>query len=96
MKQLSLTTKPDCLSRCPWARAHKQNVRGYAVLAVPRVLPLGLADWLRANGWRLEGYAKDRGQGAVLLRGGDARALLGWMRSPVSHGSNTAGNLLPW
>jgi hypothetical protein len=96
MTQLSLlTTKPNCLSRCPWARPLRK-APSYVVLAVPAVLPLGLADWLRANGWRLEGYATDRGQGAVLLRGGDARELLAMMPRPVSHGSNTAGNLLPW
>lgn len=96
MQQLSLLAGSERLSACPWARRHKQNVRGYVVLAVPERLPVGLADWLRAEGWQLEGYASDRGQGAVLLRGGDVAALLRMMRGPASHGSYTAGNYLPW
>ncbi|NEP15438.1 MAG: hypothetical protein F6J97_00875 [Leptolyngbya sp. SIO4C1] len=94
MKQLELNPKPDILNACAWARLPHRGAG--IVLAVPKPLPLGLAPWLRSQGWQLAGYAEDRGQAAVWLIGGVEADLLGWLPRPRSEGSRTAGNLLPW
>lgn len=92
--QLELQPPPPHLAACLWAR--RGHTHGL-VLAVPEPLPVGLSRWLRQHGWELRGYARDRGQAAVLLAGGDnAGELLSWVPAPRTQGSNTAGNLLPW
>jgi len=90
---MQLELAPNCLLACPWARA---AAGGGVVLAVPEPLPDGLAAYLLGAGWQLAGYAKDGGQAAVKLVGGDAAALLGQVPQPASQGSRTAGNYLPW
>jgi len=92
MTQLML--RPEMLQACPWARPARD--RTGVVLAVPLPLPLGLAPWLKAQGWELAGYAEDRGQAAVKLTGGATADILGWLPQPTHAGSRTAGNLLPW
>ena len=89
-----LLFKPEQLHACPWARRPRHSAG--AVLAVPMPLPLGLAPWLRSQGWELKAFAIDRGQAAAWLVGGNAEELLAWMPSPRNEGSQTAGNLLPW
>ena len=96
MEQLELNTKPDILNACPWARPHRDGVAYGVVLAVPALLPYGLAPWLRERGWQSKAVAIDRGQYAALLVGGCAVELLSWLPRPESHGSETAGNYLPW
>ncbi|MEO0487956.1 MAG: hypothetical protein AAFZ49_00180 [Cyanobacteria bacterium J06659_2] len=91
---MQLLLKPAPLNDCPWAR--RPHAGPGVVLAVPKPLPLGLAPWLRSQGWVLLSFAEDRGQAAALLAGGDEAALLSWLPQPPSHGSNTPGNLLPW
>lgn len=93
-KQMQLSLKPALLTDCPWAR--RPHAGAGVVLAVPKPLPLGLAPWLRSQGWQLAAFAEDREQAAALLMGGDAEALLSWLPQPPSTGSNTPGNLLPW
>ena len=96
MQQLELNPKPSQLEACPWARPHHLGVNYGIVLAVPAPLPYGLATWLRAQGWQSKAVANDRGQYAALLVGGCAVELLSWVPRPESHGSETAGNYLPW
>ena len=92
MKQL--TIKPTQLEQCPWARPAYQRLG--VVLAIPKPLPLGLAPWLLSRGWRLAGYAEDRGQSAALLVGGNPADLLTWLPPPPKRGSQTPGEFLPW
>ena len=98
MNQLKIfaTSTPKNLYRCPWARPARHWPRG-VVLALPATGPtLGIAPWLREQGWRLVDSAEDRGQQALLLAGGSPDTLLSVLPKPPSHGSNTPGNLLPW
>mgnify|MGYP006287565919 CR=1 len=94
MRQLNLSLKPEPLKACPWAR--KPRYGPGVVLALPMPLPYGFAPWLRAQGWRMEEFAIDRGQAAALLVGCPPEDILNWVPKPPSHGSNTPGNLLPW
>ena len=92
MQQLSL--RPEPLNPCPWARRPKYGTG--VVLAVPMPLPVGLAPWLRSQGWSLKEFAVDRGQAAAWLVGGNDAELLSWMPGPPAQGSRTPGNHLPW
>lgn len=89
-----LKPKPEKLKACPWARPPRSG-KG-VVLAIREPLPYGLAPWLRSQGWQLKEYAKDRGQAAVWLVGGNANELLDCLPSPPSQGSRTPGNYLPF
>ncbi len=91
---MQLELKPTVLIGCPWARRAHDGAG--IVLAVPKPLPLGLAPWLREQGWQFAGYAEDRGQAAIRLIGGNAVALLCWLSGPPGRGSRTPGNYLPW
>ncbi|NEQ53023.1 MAG: hypothetical protein F6K11_23265 [Leptolyngbya sp. SIO3F4] len=95
MEQLELDPKPRQLEGCPWARPHRYGVRLGVVLAVPCPLPYGLALWLHRQGWITE-TACDRNQWAALVKGPGAERLLSWFKPPAGHGSQTAGNYLPW
>ena len=95
MNQLELDPKPEQLEQCPWARPHRDGVSLGVVLAVPCPLPYGLAPWLLEQGWRME-VGCDRNQWAALVKGPGAERLLSWFKPPAGHGSQTAGNYLPW
>ena len=92
--QQQLSLKPEILNACPWARPPSAGEG--VVLAVCEPPPHGLASWLRSRGWRLREYAKDRGQAAVWLVGGNPNELLLWLPPPPSQGSRTPGNYLPF
>lgn len=91
---MQLSLLPASLRQCSWVRLPRSG-QGI-VLAVSKPLPLGLAPWLRSQGWRLKAYAEDRGQAAVWLVGGNTSDLMAWLPEPEKRGSQTAGNLLPW
>lgn len=92
MKQLEL--KPEALNDCQWARPSSAGEG--IVLAVREPMTHGLAPWLHSRGWRLREYAKDRGQAAAWMVGGNAQELLLWLPPPPSQGSRTPGNYLPF
>ncbi|MEM9814971.1 MAG: hypothetical protein AAF827_00955 [Cyanobacteria bacterium P01_D01_bin.6] len=92
MNQLEL--KSEELNDCPWARPSSAGEG--VVLALPQPLTPGLAPWLRSRGWRLREYAKDRGQAAAWMVGGNTKELLMWLPPPPSQGSRTPGNYLPF
>jgi hypothetical protein len=79
-----------------WARS--SHSQGAIVVFVPTAAPApGLATALRTSGCRLQGAQSIAGGVAMLLSCPPAVAAeLLTLPRPVSHGSRTAGNLLPW
>ena len=78
-----------------WAR--RSHSGAGVVVALPVPLPLGVADELRGEGLTAKQFFPMAGAVAVLFEGsaGAMARLLDAVPLPKSHGSRTAGNLLP-